>query len=146
MLSQGIPFIHAGEEFLRSKQGIENSYKSPDAINEINWDLKEKHADLVQTLRDLIDIRKTYRVFRLDSNSKIKKQIRISDEAPQNKTIQFVLNNLNQHISIYFKNDYEKELLTPGKQFKLMFDGVKKNNNGFEYLASKPGAYIFIEE
>lgn len=146
VLSQGIPFIHAGEEFLRSKQGIENSYKSPDSINEINWDLKEKHADLVQTLRDLIDIRKTYRVFRLDSNSKIKKQIRISDEAPQNKTIQFVLNNLNQHISIYFKNDYEKELLTPGKQFKLMFDGVKKNNNGFEYLASKPGAYIFIEE
>src|SRR5699024_10621745 len=41
LLSQGIPFIHAGQEFYRTKGGIGNSYNSPDNINSINWDFRD---------------------------------------------------------------------------------------------------------
>src|SRR5690606_33070051 len=40
LTAQGIPFIHAGDEMLRSKYGDHNSYKSPDAVNMIRWNLK----------------------------------------------------------------------------------------------------------
>jgi len=72
ILSQGMPFIHAGQEFLRTKQGVENSYRHPDSINEIDWELRDKHQDLVNTTKDLITLRKTYKVFRLDTNARIR--------------------------------------------------------------------------
>lgn len=40
LTSQGIPFLHAGSEFLRSKFGEENSYNKGDSVNAIRWDLK----------------------------------------------------------------------------------------------------------
>ena len=43
LVSQGVPFIHAGQEFFRTKQGVENSYKSPDSINKIDWNLADKN-------------------------------------------------------------------------------------------------------
>ena len=43
LTSQGIPFLHAGTEFLRSKMGVENSYASADSINAIDWNLKTQH-------------------------------------------------------------------------------------------------------
>ncbi|MBQ1730204.1 MAG: hypothetical protein II036_07670, partial [Oscillospiraceae bacterium] len=38
LLSKGTPFWLAGEEMLRTKQGDENSYKSSDAVNNIDWE------------------------------------------------------------------------------------------------------------
>lgn len=147
ILSQGIPFIHAGQSFLRSKQGVENSYKSSDEINKIDWDLKDKHQDLVNTTRDLIKLRKQYRVFRLDSNAKIKKQIRIQTTSPEKNTINFQLTDLNKTLCVYFKNDYEHELLTPGLNYELIFnkDHITKDKVN-ELVVNKPGCYIFIKE
>lgn len=68
LLGQGVPFLHSGSEFLRSKQGEENSYKSSDAINRINWDLKEVHQDASNFVKDLIQIRKELEVFRFTAS------------------------------------------------------------------------------
>ncbi len=147
ILSQGIPFIHAGQCFLRTKKGDENSYKSSDEINAIDWDLKEKHIDLVNTVKDLIKLRKTYKVFRLDTNALIKKQVKIATDKPYDKTIQLKLDDLTKTLIIYFKNDYQNELLTPGPEYKLLFDSLSiVNGEKKELLVSKPGAYIFIKE
>lgn len=147
VLSQGMPFIHAGQCFLRSKKGDENSYKSPDSINEINWNLKDKHIDLVNTLKDLIKIRKKYKVFRLDTNGAIRKQIKIVQDHPYKKTTHFKLEDINKKLSVFFKNDYEPELLTVEKGYHLLFDSVKKvKSKEHELYVEKPGAYIFIKE
>ena len=52
LTSQGIPFIYAGEEVMRDKQGIDNSYKSPDAINAIDWRRKTTNGDIFTYLND----------------------------------------------------------------------------------------------
>lgn len=57
-LSQGTPFINGGQEFLRTKQGNENSYESNDSINAIDLSFKEKYAEVYNTYKGLIALRK----------------------------------------------------------------------------------------
>ncbi|HEX2845145.1 MAG TPA: type I pullulanase [Chitinophagaceae bacterium] len=71
LTSQGIPFLHAGTEFLRSKKGVENSYESPDSINAIEWDQKTAHKDVVDYVKGLITLRKAHPAFRMTSAAAI---------------------------------------------------------------------------
>lgn len=57
-LAQGTPFINGGQEFLRTKQGDENSYQSSDSINGINLSFKETYSDVYNTYKGLIALRK----------------------------------------------------------------------------------------
>ena len=56
--SQGIPFIQSGAEFLRSKDGDHNSYKSPDIINALNWAEKEKYIDVFNYYKFVLQFRR----------------------------------------------------------------------------------------
>jgi len=71
LTSQGISFLHAGTEFLRSKQGVENSYQSPDSINEIDWDLKTRNIEVYEYVKSLIKLRKEHPLFRLTTQKDI---------------------------------------------------------------------------
>ena len=67
MISKGMPFIHAGEEMLRTKDGDENSYKSSDAINNIDWSVLKEGSIQYETMKyyqGLIEMRKAYDIFR----------------------------------------------------------------------------------
>ena len=66
MISKGTPFWQAGEEMLRTKGGDENSYKSSDAVNNIDWSvLKEGNREYETMLyyKGLIEMRKSYDIF-----------------------------------------------------------------------------------
>ena len=63
-LAQGTPFMNGGQEFLRTKQGDENSYSSNDTINAIDLTFATKYADVVATYKGLIALRKDYSAFR----------------------------------------------------------------------------------
>ena len=60
LTSQGVPFLHAGVDFCRTKGGDGNSYKSPDSVNQIDWDRKEKYADVFTYYQKLIQFRKNH--------------------------------------------------------------------------------------
>ena len=75
LTSQGIPFLHAGAEFLRTKQGEENSYKSGDAINAMDWERKTTHKKINQYFQGLIKLRKTHPVFRLGNAELVQKNL-----------------------------------------------------------------------
>ncbi len=79
MMSQGIPFFHAGNEFLRSKKGNHNSYNAPLSINGINWYDKKMHYAFYLYVKDLIELRKTHRCFRIKDTELIKKNIHFVD-------------------------------------------------------------------
>lgn len=63
--SQGIPFIFTGEEVMRDKKGVHNSYQSPDEINAIDWMLKSENRDLYDYYKGLVALRKAHPAFRL---------------------------------------------------------------------------------
>ena len=80
LTSQGISFIHSGEEMARTKvdeQGklVENSFASSDKVNKIYWDRKIEYKDLVEYYKGLISLRKEYKAFRMNSNKDIQKNI-----------------------------------------------------------------------
>jgi len=76
LTSQGVPFLHAGSEFLRTKKGEENSYKSPDDINEINWSRKKANLQTVEFVRGLIKIRKEHPAFRIPTQAQIAEHLK----------------------------------------------------------------------
>jgi pullulanase len=71
LTSQGISFLHAGTEFLRTKQGVENSFKSPDSINAIDWSLKSENIDVFNYVKGLIKMRKMHPAFRLTTQKEV---------------------------------------------------------------------------
>ena len=75
LVSQGMTFLYGGEELYRTKQGIDNSYQSPDSINTIPWENKEKYADLFEYYQNMIAIRRAHKGFRLGSSELVKEHV-----------------------------------------------------------------------
>lgn len=73
--SQGVPFIYAGEEVLRDKKGVHNSYQSPDFINAIDWDRKTLNADAFAYYKGLIQLRRNHPAFRLGDAELVRKHL-----------------------------------------------------------------------
>ena len=71
LLSQGIPFLHAGQEFCATKYGEHNSYNKPDAINQVNWLRRDQYLRQVNYMKDLIQFRKKMVIFRLQNREEI---------------------------------------------------------------------------
>lgn len=63
--SQGVPFMLSGEELLRDKKGVHNSYESPDSINQLNWENKTLFPQVFEYYKNLIALRKNHPAFHL---------------------------------------------------------------------------------
>jgi pullulanase len=81
LTSQGISFLHAGTEFLRSKKGVENSFESPDSINAIDWDLKTKNKAVFDYVKGLIKLRKEHPAFRLVKAKQIARYLQFGTDS-----------------------------------------------------------------
>ena len=78
--SQGIPFLHAGEEFLRTKKGAENSYNLPDEINRLDWTRKKQNYDVYSYYRDLVALRKAHPAFRMKTGAEVRENLKFYEE------------------------------------------------------------------
>lgn len=63
IFSNGVPFLHAGQEFFRTKEGVENSYQSPDEINQVNWDQALQNITTIQKVQEALRVRKNFSRF-----------------------------------------------------------------------------------
>jgi pullulanase len=76
LTSQGIPFFQAGQEFLRTKDGDANSYKSSDTVNKLDWARKSENIETVNYFKGLISLRKAHPAFKMTSADMIKKNLK----------------------------------------------------------------------
>ena len=65
MTSQGVPFLLSGEEMLRDKKGVHNSYESPDSINHLDWGNMERYPQVMEYYKGLIAMRKAHPAFHM---------------------------------------------------------------------------------
>ena len=72
LLAQGMPFMQAGQEFLRTKNGDDNSYKSSDAVNSLKWNSRATNIATVNYYKALIAMRKAHPAFRMDTAAAVK--------------------------------------------------------------------------
>ena len=89
--SQGVPFMLSGEELLRDKKGVHNSFESPDDINQLDWSNKTKYPQVFAYYKNLIALRKHHPAFRLGNADLVRKHLEFLD-APAG-TIAYRLKN-----------------------------------------------------
>ncbi|MBO0588043.1 type I pullulanase [Sporosarcina sp. E16_8] len=132
LLSQGIPFIHAGQEWFRTKQGDENSYISSDRVNQLDWRQREVENDNVEFIKTLIALRKKYNVFRLTSKQDIRRRLYIVDTP--SPVFGFTLLGDNEDFAIYInptKTAYQLRLPSSAR-WRIM-----ANNNFNKHTAQQ---------
>lgn len=106
MLSQGIPLMNAGEEFLRTKtdkdgEFVGDSYNSPDYVNSIKWnDLeKEEYKKVYEFYKGIIAFRKSHQLFLLDNHNEIKEKVSFIDYKDE-KVIAYKLKDSKEEIIV----------------------------------------------
>ena len=129
LTSQGISFLHAGTEFLRSKKGIENSYNSPDSINTIDWNLKTTNKDVFTYVQQLIKMRKAHPAFRMQTAAQIEKNISFIDSVAPGvigyRINGSALNDSWHQVQVWFNGtNTEQKITVLGIKYKLAI----KNN------------------
>jgi pullulanase len=73
--SQGVPFMLSGEELLRTKQGVHNSFESPDSINHLDWSNKTTYPQVFEYYKNLISLRQHHPAFRLGKAELVRKHL-----------------------------------------------------------------------
>jgi len=134
LTSQGIPFLHAGSEMLRSKNKDENSYKSGDGINMINWGSKRAQKETFTYVRDLIALRKAHPAFRMGSTNLIGKHLVFTDT----KDDQLVIYQVHdapgdewEDILVIFNGSKEPRTIDfPAGNWKQVVSGREVNTEG----------------
>lgn len=79
LTSQGVAFLHSGAEFLRTKQGVANSYNSPDEINQIDWSRKTKYQAVFNYYKQLVWLRRNHPAFRMPTTQMISDHLTFTD-------------------------------------------------------------------
>ncbi|MBJ8151164.1 type I pullulanase [Bacillus cereus] len=124
LTSQGIPFLHAGQEFMRTKYGDHNSYKSPDSINQMDWLRRATFNNEVDYMKGLIELRKKYSAFRMTSADQIKTHVSFID-APKNTVTYTIEGNKHEYFTVAHNANREAvEITLPFKgPWKVLVDG-----------------------
>ena len=73
--SQGVPFMLCGEEMLRDKKGVANSFRSPDNINHLDWNNLKLYPEVFNYYSGLIALRKAHPAFRLGSAEAVRQHL-----------------------------------------------------------------------
>lgn len=82
LTAQGVPFLHAGVEMMRTKDGDHNSYNASDEVNQIDWTWKEENADVYNYYKGLIALRSAHPAFRMSAQEDIQANLTFMEDVP----------------------------------------------------------------
>lgn len=146
--SQGVPFIQAGEEFLRSKplpekKGFaENSYNMPDAVNSIKWDNIHEYPDMIAYYKGLMALRKAHPVFRMQSEVEMTQNLCFLSDTPEN-VVAYLLkgkgaDDTPENILVIFNGNDEEILYNlPEGKWKILVDDKTAGADGKKMISEK---------
>lgn len=146
LTSQGTSFIHAGAEFLRTKDGNDNSYNSTDAINQLDWLRRETYDDNVQYFQGLIELRKEHPAFRMTTADDIRAQLDFI-ETDQSNVIAYQLNehaNEDTWETIVVLMNANPEEVTVQLEDSNWVVVVNQSQAGVDKLSSISGSSVVI--
>ncbi len=152
LTSQAIPFIHSGDEMLRTRKFDHNPYKGPKEKNMINWHKKEENIDLTQYYQGLIKLRKDHPAFRIGNAEDIRESIRFYDDkdleySPKGLVVYQIDYDEDEwdDITVIHNPYHEKaKVELPGdKRWKVVVDGKEA---GTEQILSFKGKVFRADE
>ena len=136
LTAQGVPFLHAGSEFCRTKQGEENSYKSPDSINLMDWNRAAEFSETVDFVKDMIALRKNHSAFRMGTTDAIQKNLVFSDFERDNLVAYqidgtAVSDSWQKIFVVYNGNPQSETVKLPEGKWQLVVKGSEVEEKGF---------------
>uniref|UniRef100_UPI002FCDCF05 type I pullulanase n=1 Tax=Exiguobacterium flavidum TaxID=2184695 RepID=UPI002FCDCF05 len=134
LTSQGTTFIHAGQDFMRTKNGDHNSYKSPDSVNQLDWKRKmDRQAD-VDYMKGLIAIRKDNPGLRLATAKEIKAALSFM-EAPAKVVAYKVEQEKGDLYVIHNANKGSVSIKLPEGTWSLVADGTRSGTKTLKHVS-----------
>jgi len=157
LTSQGVAFLHSGAELLRTKQGVANSFSSPDAINEIDWSRKTTYAGVFDYYKGLVALRKAHPAFRMPTTKMIQEHLKfIETNDPSVIAYQLTGNangdKWNTILVVLNGSTAAKPVTIPAGSWVLVGDGDKIHEAGIRKINATsidmPGttAYILYQQ
>lgn len=139
LTSQGVPFLHAGEEMLRTKQGIANSFNKPDSINRLDWDMKARYKGVFDYYQGLIALRRHHPALRMPSADMIRKHLKFLETGDPNIVAYQISDNANgdkwrKILVVLNGNTTDKKVTIPTGKWKLAADGNSINEKGLQNI------------
>ena len=120
LLSQGVPFLHAGVDFLRTKGGNENSYNASDAVNQLNWIRKSLYTDSFEYYKGMIALRKAYESFKMTDPTDINNHLSFLNLSGYG-LIGYELTKNDEHLLIYHNSGSQNhEITLPSGAWQLL--------------------------
>ena len=135
LTSQGIPFLYAGEELMRSKKGVHNTYQSPDSINQLYYDNKYAYKHVFEYYKNLIALRKAHPAFRMDNREMMDNHLHFLDPR-QACVVAFILDNnangdsWNRILVVYNGNRHNVGLEIPKENWWVACNGSQISQKG----------------
>ncbi len=132
LFSQGIPFLHGGVDFARTKDGNDNSYNAGVDLNKMDYARKAEFLELFHYYRDMIELRKNHPAFRMGSSQEIRDNLSFLD-APRNM-VAFILNGSavndpwNEILVIFNGNLEDASITLPNGKWNLAVDSETVSN------------------
>lgn len=126
ILSQGVPFLHSGQEFFRTKGGLSNTYNGGDQVNALDWNRKDMEIDTTQFVQFLIHLRKNNPCFRYGSYDMIRKNVKT--ENINHRMIKYSLHQNEgeyKDFIIYFNASLETLQVEVEDGFQLLYHSEK---------------------
>ncbi|MFU0824753.1 type I pullulanase [Clostridium sp.] len=141
LTSQGVAFLHSGVEFCRTKQGIEDSVKSSDEINNLDYDRKFEFLDVFNYYKGLIKLRKEHPAFRMYSVEDIKNHLEFIENTPKNTAAFLLKNHANNDIwrnilVIYNGNRISTSIDIPKGTWHQVIDKYTAGTTPFKTISS----------
>ena len=142
LTSQGIPFLHAGVEMLRTKNGEENSYKSPDSINQLDWSRKTKYKYVYDYYQSLIHLRKNHPAFRMPTTEMIQEHLTFMNLEADGLIGFKISGHANgdqwKEIMVVFNGSKESETISiPGGSWTVVLEGIVIKEAGIRTVSDQ---------
>ena len=135
MLSQGVPFMLSGEEMLRDKQGVHNSYQSPIEINALPWQNLQRYPQLFTYYQRLIALRRHHPAFRLGDANLIRQHLSFLPTQPN--LVGFILTGhaggdvWNNIVVVFNANNEVREVTVPKGRYTIVASNGTINEAGW---------------
>lgn len=141
LTSQGVPFILSGEEMLRDKKGVHNSFRSPDSINRLDWNNLKRYPQVFDYYAGLISLRKQHPAFRMGSADEVRKNLCFL-EAPEGVVAYQLKNNAGgdswKNIIVVLNSQKTPQTVdVPENTYTMVVANGKVDTNGIGLLSGK---------
>lgn len=143
LLAQGIPFLHSGQEFGRTKQNLGNTYNRSDNYNRIDYFRRNRHEDIVEATKKLIEIRRNHPAFRLQSRDEIENNVKI--ETIDNQVMVYKVEKGDDRLIVFFnptQNYYDYNL---NSNARILFDSGHCNGEQSDKVYIAPISVVVCQ-